>query len=263
MDANNPRTFNIKTISESSQISGTLKKYIVESQKISVLVQIIPEIFHKLKNKITPILGYTQLLSYKVENESIKERLSRIEKNTEELGSLLDQLSGYFRNGMFFRFKTNINEIVSHMKSYFAEIEQVKPIKIEIDIDENIPDDDLIFGQIESLITNVVDNAVQAIEKKGSNSDGSERFPSEPGFIQIKTKSGEGHYKLTIKDNGAGIRKENLSKIWIPFYSEFEEKAGLGLLLCEKIVKNHDASIRLNTKEGAGTEVEITFKHKV
>lgn len=259
----NPGYINLETIFKSGHLPDDFRRFIIESQKIAVLIQILPEIFHKLKNKMTPILGYTQLLSLKAENDGTKERLSRIEKNTEELGFLLDQLSRYFRKGEIIRFKININDVIWQLKSYFIEIERINRIKIGLDLDENIQDDYLILGQIEDLIINIVDNAVQAIKKRNFGSSGESCAQPEPASILIKTQSGRDHYKLVIKDNGFGIKKESLSKIWVPFYSEFDQKPGLGLLICEKIVKNHDALIKIISQEGIGTEFEITFKYKI
>jgi signal transduction histidine kinase len=108
----------------------------------------------------------------------------------------------------------------------------------------------------------MVDNAVQAIEKKISDSACGRFTQTEPGVVEIITRSGKGHYTLIIKDTGVGIKKESLPKIWIPFYSEFDVRPGLGLLLCEKIVKNHGAAIKVSSQEGAWTEFEVTFECK-
>ena len=123
---------------------------------------------------------------------------------------------------------------------------------MDIDLDENIPDHDFIYGQIEILVKNIIENAVQAIE----NND----MKPESGCIQVKTSLAGEEVKLSITDNGMGMKPETLSKIWLPFYSEFPKGTGIGLLVCETIISNHGGRFHINSREGAGTEFEIYFK---
>jgi signal transduction histidine kinase len=206
-------------------------------------------------------MGYTQLLYLKVSDDENREKLKRIEKNSDELCQILDQLRQYFQKGKNIKTKTNLNDVIHHLNSYFEDIEKRKQIDVEILVDETIPDQYLNFGQIENLVMILTDNAVRAIEHKYDNSDG--RPPgSGSGKIQIKTHNLNSDFLLIIKDNGIGIKQKNQSNIWMPFYSEFTGGTGIGLLGCEKILANHDARARVDSREGAGTEFEILFPKK-
>jgi len=227
------------------------RETLIELQKAEILGELLPVIFHKLKNKLTPILGYSQILLTKVKDPAINERIAKIEKNADDLVSQLNALRDYFKVEKTSKERENLNNIVNHLKPYFNEIESSKKIKIIMDPDETIPDDLLNSGQIEALIINIVDNAVIAIAEKGSAG----------GIIHIKTKNEPvvDGYKLMIKDNGIGIKEENISRIWAPFYSGFTGQPGIGLAVCEKIALNHNASYRVSSKEGECSEFEITF----
>jgi CheY-like chemotaxis protein len=96
----------------------------------------------------------------------------------------------------------------------------------------------------------MVDNAVIAIKEKGE----------EGGMVSIKTECVPKGYKLVIRDNGPGIRKEDLHRIWTPFYTTFPGHPGIGLAVCEKIILNHNASYTVRSQEGQYTEIEITFE---
>lgn len=252
---------NLDNLFNSEHSSDELKECIIHSQKVELLIEMLPNIFHKLKNKLTPIMGYTQLLYLKMPDEENRKKLSKIEKNADELCYILDQLRQYFQKGKNIKTRINLNDILHHMNSYFEDIEKQKQIDVEIEIDETIPDEYLNFGQIENLVTLLIDNAVQAIEQKYGNRES--KSPSlESGKIQIKTRNLKSDFRLIVKDNGIGINREILSKIWLPFYSEFSGRTGIGLLGCEKIITNHDARAQVNSHEGAGTEFEIIFPRK-
>ena len=231
------------------------RETLIELQKSEIIGELLPVIFHKLKNKLTPILGYSQILLTKVDDPAVSERLKKIEKNATDLANQLNILRNYFRTEKTTRRIENLNIIVSHLKPYFNLVETREDIKIVFSPDDGIPDDLLNPGQIEVLITNIVDNAVQAIKAKGTNGAGS-------GRIDIKTELQNDEYKLVIRDNGIGIKEKNFPKIWTPFYSEFPGQAGIGLAICDKIISNHDASYDVHSKEGEFTELEVVFKRQ-
>jgi HD-like signal output (HDOD) protein/signal transduction histidine kinase/CheY-like chemotaxis protein len=230
------------------------KEIRLQLQKSEITGELLPVIFHKLKNKLTPILGYSQVLLTKVKDTDIHQRIKKIEKNANELTEQLNLLRDYFKSDLQLKDRENLNNIVNHLKPYFSEIEAKKKIKIDLDLDYSIPEDTLISGQIECLITNIVENAVHAIEEKGDCE----------GIITIKTKSelSQGSYTLTIRDNGIGIKTKDIHLIWAPFYSGFRNTPGLGLAVCERIISNHEGLHSVESREGEYTEFKITFTLK-
>ncbi|UCH97146.1 MAG: HDOD domain-containing protein [Candidatus Aminicenantes bacterium] len=229
------------------------RETLIEMQKSEIMGEMLPIIFHKLKNKLTPILGYSQILLTKVQDSAISERLKKIEKSANDLANQLNVLRNYFKPEKTTKERENLNAIITRLKPYFSEIETKENIKIVLDADDSIADDLLNPGQIEVLITKIVDNSVLAIKEK-SIAD---------GRIDIKTEPVKDGCKLIIKDNGIGIKEENIPRIWTPFYSDFPHQAGIGLTICEKIISNHDASYQVRSKEGEFTEIEITFKKQL
>jgi HD-like signal output (HDOD) protein/signal transduction histidine kinase len=231
------------------------RETLIELQKSEIIYELLPVIFHKLKNKLTPILGYSQILLTKVQDTAVSNRLRKIEKNANDLANQLNVLRNYFKTEKITREKENLNTILTHLRPYFSMLETQENIKIVFSPDDGIPDDLLNRGQIEALITNIVDNAVRAIKAKGTAG-------ATGGRIDIKTDSLNNEYKIIIRDNGIGINEKNLVKIWTPFYSDFPGQAGIGLSICDKIISNHDASYHVHSKEGEFTEFEIVFKRQ-
>ena len=222
----------------------------LELQRSELIKQILPMIFHKLKNKLTPIIGYSQILKKSVDDEKSLTRVEKIEKNAEELTNMLNILRDYFKKDNVVKEITNINKTIEILKPYFVEIYEKYKINIKLDIDYSIEDDYLNPIEIQTLLVNLVENSVEAIKEKNISN----------GEILIKTKNLENdEYMLLIKDNGVGMTEEEKTLIWTPFYSNFKGRIGLGLPICEKVLINHKAKYGVNSKKGEYTEILISF----
>jgi HD-like signal output (HDOD) protein/signal transduction histidine kinase len=231
------------------------RENLIELQKSEVVKELLPVIFHKLKNKLTPILGYSQILLAKIKDTTIIERLKKIEKNANELANQLNVLRDYFKTEKVDMVKENLNHIVNRLRPYFCQIGASQDLEIVLDLDDGVAEDRLNPGQIETLLTNMVNNSALAIKQKAARE-------TVKGRIEIKTAALQDEYKLIIRDNGIGIKEENIAKIWAPFYSDFPDEAGIGLSICEKIISNHKASCLVQSKEGEFSQFEITFNKK-
>jgi len=219
----------------------------------NVLEGILPIIFHKLKNKLTPILGYSQLVATLSKDEKIVEKLKKIERNANELTSLLESLRYSFKSEKIIKKKENINDIIFKMESFFFKLEESANISIGLDLDHSIEDILLDRGQIINLIINLVENSVNSLENKDEILK----------KIEIRTLLDNDTIKLIIKDNGIGIRKNDMFKIWAPFYSTNKDKAGIGLTACEKVLMNHGAKYKFISDVGKGAEFIAEFPVKI
>jgi len=97
---------------------------------------------------------------------------------------------------------------------------------------------------LRSVFNNLFINAVQSMEGKGGN-------------LNVKISPENGFVRFDVSDTGSGISKENLSKIFEPYFSTKETGTGLGLAIVHKIVDVHNGSIDVRSKEGTGTRFTI------
>jgi len=231
---------------------AALRKELRQCRKNELMIEILPVIFHKMKNKLTPIMGYSQILQTKTADERQKERLKKIENNADLLTVQFNHLRDFYAGERSRKERGNLNHILSGLNPYFSAIRRKLEIDITLEADPGIPEDRVCPGQIEMLITNLVDNAVQAIKEKNTGK----------GLIEIKTITGRDGYSLSVKDNGCGIKKEHIAQIWTPFFSGSEDRAGLGLTLCEKIITNHEAAFTVDSLPGEFSEFTIVFKKR-
>ncbi len=99
------------------------------------------------------------------------------------------------------------------------------------------------------LLLNLLDNARNALQARAA----AERE------IRISTGMAGNALKLRVRDNGRGMNPDELDSIWTPFYANFPDRAGLGLVICERIIANHGAACVVTSKPGEFSCFDIDF----
>ncbi len=118
---------------------------------------------------------------------------------------------------------------------------------------EDLPDIECFPGKLNQVFMNLLDNAIYAINKKMNG--------SEKGLISINTSTVNSSVIINIKDNGIGMNEEVMKKIFEPFFTtkDVGDGTGLGLSISYSIVDNHNGKMNVVSKEGIGSEFEITI----
>jgi len=92
------------------------------AQKNDINTEVLPVIFHKLKNKLTPILGYSQILQMKLKEDPLKSRVDKVERNAAELKDLFDEIKDSLYIFPVPKFMANLNTIILKQKKLFENI---------------------------------------------------------------------------------------------------------------------------------------------
>jgi len=77
------------------------------------------------------------------------------------------------------------------------------------------------------------------------------------GLLNVQLENDGHHAKISIQDNGSGIPPERMKHLGEPFYSTKEKGTGLGLMICQKIIKEHNGSLSIQSNVEEGTSVDI------
>ena len=122
---------------------------------------------------------------------------------------------------------------------------EFRSIVIEENYSKNIPDCYCDKNQLQQVFLNIILNAGEAIPNTGT--------------ITITTSIKQNHIVITIKDTGCGIKKENLNKIFDPFYTTkpVNKGTGLGLSISYGIIQQHGGNIECESEEGKGTTFNV------
>ena len=97
------------------------------------------------------------------------------------------------------------------------------------------------------MFTNIIENAVLAIQERRQ----------KKGIIRVETKQDNGGIRVTITDNGIGIRPERRKKVFNPFYTTRDGAIGMGLTVTRYLVEKYDGTILMNSVPNQGTVIRI------
>ncbi|GGE39477.1 hypothetical protein GCM10011391_17850 [Pullulanibacillus camelliae] len=214
-----------------------------QTEKLSVIGHLAAGIAHEIRNPLTSIRGFTQLLKNNIDEKYssiIMQELDRIE-------TIVGDLLVLAKPEVIAKEEVDLIHLMKRMISLLQSQAIINNIYIEFD-HEN---ESLLFecepNKIRQVFINIIKNSIDAMEASG-------------GSIYITQKiNRDGAIEIQIKDEGNGIPEERLEKIGEPFYSTKEKGTGLGLMICDRIVKSHGGTLSIHSTVGKGTTITITF----
>lgn len=215
-------------------------------------------ISHDLRTPFSSILGFTDLLLTDTEMQKDKqlEYIGFIRESSKNMLSLVNSLLDWTRlqTGRIHFQPQNIN-IANAVKKVFQMLQGVA-LQKEINLITELPEELIIHADenlIIQLFNNLISNAI--------------KFTNQKGFIKVYAEQlpGKNQLVFTVKDNGTGIKEENIVKLF-RVDSKFtlkgtagEKGSGLGLSLCHEIVEKHNGRIWVESKFGDGSEFKFTL----
>lgn len=209
---------------------------------------------HELKTPLTAISGYAELIaSGMTSGEDTIHFANEIHSNAERLQSLINdiiKLSELDDDDLKLEFETvDLYELGEHCLASMALQAQKNEVAMYLK-GEHVP----LSGNktlLEELMFNLCSNAV--------------RYNKKGGTVTITITTEQGRPVLVVADTGIGIPEEQQERVFERFYRVDKSRSkstggtGLGLAIVKHIVAQHDAQITLNSKEGIGTEIKVTF----
>ncbi|OIJ14696.1 hypothetical protein BKP37_08005 [Anaerobacillus alkalilacustris] len=221
------------------------EEQIRKSEKLSIVGELAASVGHEIRNPLTSIKGFVQLLQ---ENDNkngtyydimIKE-LNRIDHIVGELLLLAKPQKIHYST-------YNIKEVLTDVVSLLESQANMNNVSIKVKQLEDVWID-CEKNQLKQLFINLVKNALEASDKKGE--------------ILVTLAKGQDQVIINVEDKGIGISEQYLERLGEPFYSSKEKGTGLGLTVSHKIVHQHDGKIYFTSEEGVGTKVEVVLPIK-
>ncbi|GEM_PF-948923 len=229
------------------------KQALIHSERIAAWSEIGRRIAHEIKNPLTPIKLSAERIRKKytgTDEEYKKVLLSGINTIVEEvdnLKSLVDEFSEFARMPQLQLKVCDINTIVRATLKIFDGISE--GITIKTDLAGELPLLNLDKKQINQVIINLINNAIDAVNGNGTITISTYKENTMFGtFVYLK-----------ITDTGIGIDADTLSKIYNPYFSMKKNGTGLGLSIVEKIITEHHSKITCESEIKKGTTFTIEF----
>ena len=237
----------------------------------STMEELLVGLAHELKNPLGGIRGAAQII---VDGKSNKEERIKcgeiIIKEADRLKALLETLKGLepFAKEVFE--PVDIHEMLLEILFLESKSSDIRQVQFLQNFDVTLP---LVLGDrntLKQVFLNLIKNAVEAISDRlfpeAAPSDSSIRSSNSPahGIIEISTRwitdyklKHENAISIEIRDNGTGIPKDTLEKIFTPFYTTKKSGSGLGLFLAYQIIAKHGGAIQVESELGKGTLFKV------
>jgi len=217
---------------------------LVRSVKLASLGQLSAGIAHEINNPLTAVLSYSSLLLEKAQEEKEKKWLNIIVDETKRCRNIVAGLLEFARQSTPEKITTQVNDIVNRAISLVENKESFHNINIIKKLDQNLPKVRVDRGQIYQVLTNLIINAGDAMEGKGTLT-----VQSQPFTIESKIADDHHFVEVSITDTGCGIPEQNMERLFDPFFTTKGPTVGtgLGLSICFGIIKRHGGNITVHS----------------
>lgn len=214
-----------------------LEEKLRHAERLSYLGKMASWVAHEIRNPLTAIDGFSQLLAKTRESDKIEAFSVEIHRGTKRINHIIDDILTFART------RTHINAVDIHLRQLITQItENTGNVRIFISGDVNT----LIKGEeesLKSLFSNLVSNSIEAMDKDPK--------------ITIKFYREDQWLVTELADNGKGMSAETIQKLFTPFFTTKSRGTGLGLAIAKKIVDDHGGKLEIESEEGKGTTCRV------
>jgi PAS domain S-box-containing protein len=215
-----------------------------KAEQLAAAGQFIQTIAHEVRNPLTNINLAVEELKTENDDEDKKTFLNIIQRNSERIQALVDELRESSKPASLNTNKHSINDVIDETLDIAADRIKLKDIEIIRDYSPDICKVDIDAEKVKRALLNLIINAIEAMEKN-------------MGTIKITTRSVNEHCVITIEDNGIGIHEEDMKKLFNPFFSRKTKGIGMGLTTTQNIILSHRGNIEVESKINHGTKFSI------
>lgn len=276
-------------LQEANKTLEQTQALLIQSEKMSSLGQLTAGIAHEINNPVNFVANGVNTLKdnfkqlnvfidnykricelesieeikkyYKIQREddhhftdlqtSTNESLDDVEYGTSRITEIVNGLRVFARQDESEIKEADVNQVLENAV-VILKPKYKKKAKVLKELDTNIAPIKCLPGQLNQALVNLIGNACDAIDFKGT--------------INVKTIDfDQDHVQITVQDNGKGMSEETVKKIFDPFFTtkEVGKGTGLGLAITYGIIEKHNGTIAVESEEGRGTKFTITLPKKL
>ncbi len=215
----------------------------LEQEKALLLEKMAPVLAHEIRNPLGSIKGAAQVLRSEAESAEQRNLLDVITEEVNRLNRVVSQFLDYARPYTPDFRPRSVNAVIEKAMAVIEANSISANIDIHLELHPHLPPVPMDQEQIHQVILNIVINAIEAMPKGGALTIRTSRIESDTGDA----------VGISIRDTGEGIPREALKQIFTPFFTTKERGVGLGLAVCQRIIRSHGGRIRVKSIPGRGT----------
>jgi signal transduction histidine kinase len=235
---------------ELEQSIKEMKHLVMNQDNLAQLGKLSARIAHEIRNPLTSVRGFLQLMKPYLQ-EIDKEQYADIA--LEEIDRASDIIYKFLNASKLpvpTKELVSVPRLLQDVVTFCQSEALIHNIEVTYKHSQILTSIWLDKKQIKQVLLNIIKNAMDAIL---------EMAKEERGKILVVAQQTNENVLIKIIDNGIGMDKETVSKLFKPFFTTKEKGTGIGLAVCEKIISSHDGEIKVQSKVGEGTTFEIYF----
>lgn len=222
-----------------------LENTIVKVEKLAILGQLATEMIHEIRNPLTTVSGFMQLLQQHLEGSPQEEYLTIMLAELEHINRFVSDFLLLARPGYCKRAQCSINQLITEVAALVECEAVIRKLIINLETSADMPLVNADGGQLKQVFLNITRNAFDALP------DGGEVF------LRVSMDQQQGIVRVVIRDTGTGMDQQTLANMFNPFFTTKENGTGLGMFISKKIIDNHGGHIEIQSEPGKGTTVTV------
>ena len=228
---------------------------LIENEKISSILLLAAGVAHELGNPLNSLTIHLQLIERKLKKLRGSKKADSLDESIRICQGEVTRLDGIIRNFLEAirprapdLAEVNVVEIIEDVLRFQGKELEDRGLKIEGELPASTPVIMADRNQLKQVFFNLVKNAMEAMAPGGT--------------LAIRVGADDDSVYIRIADTGTGIKQEDLVKLFSPYHTTKTGGHGLGLMIVQRIMRDHGGHVGIESKEGLGTVVTLQFPQK-
>ncbi len=232
----------IRDIAEQKKIEAQM----IKNEKMAAMGQLAAGVAHEINNPLLVILGRIDMLAMDDEKlpPTVKKTIDIVTAQAKRMRVIVDRLLLYSRKKPVSKNVVDVNEILQTIPPLVAYYPEFYKITWKEDLEKGLGKVKGDFNQLQEVFLNIAINACQAMIDGGTLTISS--FLQDKEFVNIR-----------FQDTGSGVKKDDMGKLFLPFFTTKDTGTGLGLPLCYSIVQAHSGVIEVDSELDKGATFTV------
>jgi signal transduction histidine kinase len=231
------------------------QEQLIQKEKLASVGQLAAGVAHEINNPLSSILLYADILCKEISTQNTQQGqdLQLIMKEAMRCRTIVNDLLSFSRQNEILAQATDLNALLEEIADEIGIHERFRGVRIEMDLDSGLPIIEADPFQLRQVFSNLMNNAADAMPGGGT--------------LTLRTRQGpwSGLITAEVQDTGEGISKENMKKLFTPFFTTkpMGKGTGLGLAIIYGIVKMHRGDISVQSQLGQGTTFSLILHQEL
>ncbi len=230
-------------VEEATRAIRDQQNELIKTERLATIGEFAARIAHEIKNPLSGITVALEMMNSKSEDQGQQQSISEVLNEVRRLDRILKELLQLsIPKEMDFR-RADPNDVVERSVILVNPRADEKGVTIEtkLNCDEEY---NLDYEQCQQVVINLLINGIDAVK------------PGE-GKVTVETGSVQGELRISVTDTGHGISRDEMDKVFEPFYTSKKQGTGLGLAISKRIIEAHKGEITVSSEEGKGSTFTV------